>query len=146
MQQQWRRSEKRKDGMKLSLPPKLVKKLVWVPPVISFCKIFIPSYGFDALLCRNWPFSAPNRLALRITLFVFPDFQTFQCIERSIDDLSKSYLSCYCFQSFSFLDFSSSSTHISSSHNLLFALNFVAFTYQELKISFLSISSIILFS
>jgi hypothetical protein len=37
--------------MKLSLPPKLVEKLVWVP-VISFCKIFIPSYTFDdALLC-----------------------------------------------------------------------------------------------
>jgi hypothetical protein len=33
--------EKRKDRMKLSLPPKLVEKLVCVP-VISFCKIFIP--------------------------------------------------------------------------------------------------------
>jgi hypothetical protein len=22
-------------------------------PVISYCKIFIPSYAFDALLCRN---------------------------------------------------------------------------------------------
>jgi len=33
--------------MKLSLPPKLVGKMVWVP-VISLCKIFIPSYGFDA--------------------------------------------------------------------------------------------------
>ncbi len=38
----------RADMMKLSLPPKLVEKLVWVP-VISFCKIFIPSYAFDAL-------------------------------------------------------------------------------------------------
>jgi hypothetical protein len=28
--------------VKLNLPPKLVEKLVWVP-VISFCKIFIPS-------------------------------------------------------------------------------------------------------
>jgi hypothetical protein len=45
----------------------LVEKLVWVP-VISFCKIFIPSYGFDALLCRNWPFSPLNRLTLQITL------------------------------------------------------------------------------
>jgi hypothetical protein len=36
--------------MKLSLAPKLVEKLVWVP-VISFWKIFIPSYVFDALLC-----------------------------------------------------------------------------------------------
>ncbi len=31
----------RKEGMKLSLPPKLVEKLVWVP-VISFCKIRFP--------------------------------------------------------------------------------------------------------
>jgi hypothetical protein len=38
--------------MKLSLPPKLVEQLVWVP-VISFCEIFIPSYGFDGRLCRN---------------------------------------------------------------------------------------------
>jgi len=53
--------------MKLSLPPKLVAKLVWVP-VISFRKIFIPSYAFDALLCRNGPFSPPDRLTLRITL------------------------------------------------------------------------------
>ncbi len=29
---------------------------------------FIPSYTFDALLCRNWPLSPPNRLTLRITL------------------------------------------------------------------------------
>jgi hypothetical protein len=42
--------------MKLSLPPKFVENLVWVP-IIWFCKIFIPSYGFDALLCRNWRFS-----------------------------------------------------------------------------------------
>jgi hypothetical protein len=31
----------RKEGMKLSLPPKLVEKLVWVP-VILFCKISFP--------------------------------------------------------------------------------------------------------
>jgi heme/copper-type cytochrome/quinol oxidase subunit 2 len=43
------------------------KKLVWVP-VITFCKIFILSYAFDALLCRNWPFSPSDRLTLRITL------------------------------------------------------------------------------
>jgi hypothetical protein len=58
---------KRKHKMKLSLWPKLVEKLVWVP-VIFFRKIFIPNYGYDALLCRNWPFSPPNRLNLRITL------------------------------------------------------------------------------
>jgi NADH:ubiquinone oxidoreductase subunit 6 (subunit J) len=49
---------KRKDRMKLSLLPKLVEKLIWVP-VISLCKIFIPSNGFDALLCRNWQFPRP---------------------------------------------------------------------------------------
>jgi hypothetical protein len=40
--QLWRRSGKRREGMKLNLPPKLVAKLVWVS-VISFCRIFIPS-------------------------------------------------------------------------------------------------------
>jgi hypothetical protein len=50
--------EKENTGWKLSLPPKLVEKLVWVP-VISYCKIFIPSYAFDALLCRNWAVLAP---------------------------------------------------------------------------------------
>jgi len=64
---QWKRSGKRKERMKLSLAPKLVEKLVWVP-VISFCKIFIPSQVFDALFCRNWPFSPPNRVTLWITL------------------------------------------------------------------------------
>jgi hypothetical protein len=58
---------KRNCRMKLSLPPKLVEKLVWVP-VISFCRIFIPSYTFDALLCQNWSFSPPNRLTLWTTL------------------------------------------------------------------------------
>jgi hypothetical protein len=61
----------KKHRMELSLPPKLVEKQVWVP-VISFCKIFIPSYAFDALLCRNWPFSSPNRLTLQITLLSNP--------------------------------------------------------------------------
>ncbi len=46
-----------------------LEKLVWVP-VISFCKIFIPSYVSDALLCRNWPFSPPNRVTLLITLLI----------------------------------------------------------------------------
>jgi hypothetical protein len=41
--------EKGKEGMKLSSPPKLVEKLVWV-----LYKNFIPSYAFDALLCQNW--------------------------------------------------------------------------------------------
>jgi hypothetical protein len=75
MSQQRRRSGKRKHVMKLSLPPTLVEKLVWVP-VISFCKIFIPSYTFDALLRRNWPFSPPNRLTLRITLLFDENLQS----------------------------------------------------------------------
>jgi hypothetical protein len=61
------RSGKRKDRMKLCLPPKLVEKLVWVP-IILLCKIFILRYMFDALLCRNWLFSPPNRETLWITL------------------------------------------------------------------------------
>jgi len=55
--------------MKLSLQPKLVEKLVWVP-AISFSKILILSYVFDALVCRNWAFLPPNREALHITLIV----------------------------------------------------------------------------
>jgi hypothetical protein len=39
--------------MKLSLSPKLVEKTSLGP------SYFIPSYAFDALLCRNWPFSRP---------------------------------------------------------------------------------------
>jgi hypothetical protein len=41
MLQQWRRLGEMKEGMKLSSPPKLVGKLVWVS-VISFCKISFP--------------------------------------------------------------------------------------------------------
>jgi hypothetical protein len=56
-------------------------KLVWVP-VISLCKIFIPSYAFHALLCGNWPFSfsfsPPNRETFwvnsNITWFLLPKF------------------------------------------------------------------------
>jgi hypothetical protein len=39
--------------------------------VTLFCKIFIPSNAFDALLCWNWPFSSPNCLTLQITLISF---------------------------------------------------------------------------
>ncbi len=45
----------------------LVEKLVCVS-VISFCKIFIPNYVFDPLLCRNWPSSSTNCKTLQITL------------------------------------------------------------------------------
>jgi hypothetical protein len=55
--------------MKLSLAPKLLEKLVWVP-VILFCKIFIPGYMFDALLCRNWQLSPPKGVTLWITLLL----------------------------------------------------------------------------
>ncbi len=44
-----------------------MENLVWIP-VISFCKIFIPSDVFDGLLCQNWLFSSPNRETLRTTL------------------------------------------------------------------------------
>jgi hypothetical protein len=57
---------KSKDRVKLNLLPKLLEKLVWVP-IISFCKIFIPSYSFDALLCWNWLFAPTNRGTLWIT-------------------------------------------------------------------------------
>jgi hypothetical protein len=36
--------EKRKEGMKLRLPPKLVEKLVWVV-VLTSCKISFPYYA-----------------------------------------------------------------------------------------------------
>ncbi len=42
--------KRRKDRMKLSLPPKLVEKLVWVP-VILFCKIFVTSYVLMPSIC-----------------------------------------------------------------------------------------------
>jgi hypothetical protein len=38
--------------MKLSEPPKLLEKLVWVP-IILFCKISIPNYPVDALLDKR---------------------------------------------------------------------------------------------
>jgi len=65
--------EKAKDRMmKLSLPPILVENLVWVP-VISLCKIFIPCYMLDALLCQNWPFLSTHHETLWLTLIIFED-------------------------------------------------------------------------
>jgi len=55
------------------------RQLVWVP-VILLCKIFIPSYVFDALLlCWNWPFSPPNnsRTSWIITLLFTFTFVSF---------------------------------------------------------------------
>jgi hypothetical protein len=51
-------TKKERGDETLSLPPKLVEKLVWVL-VISFCKIFIPSYAFDALLCQKLAILVP---------------------------------------------------------------------------------------
>jgi hypothetical protein len=50
--------EKGKDGMKLSLPIKLVEKLICIP-AIWFCKIFIPSYAFDAPIMPKLAVLAP---------------------------------------------------------------------------------------
>jgi hypothetical protein len=68
MYQQCRRSGKRKHRMKLSLPPKLVEKLVWVP--------VIPSVKFSFPVMRLMPYYAetgssrpPNRQTLGITPF-----------------------------------------------------------------------------
>jgi hypothetical protein len=36
---------------------KIARKISFEFRVISFCKIFIPCYMFDALLCWNWLFS-----------------------------------------------------------------------------------------
>jgi hypothetical protein len=69
--------------MKLNLPSKLVEKLLSVP-VTSFCKIFIPSYVFDALFCQNWPFSPPNHTTLRISLI---PKQFSNKVEEHIDNL-----------------------------------------------------------
>ncbi len=52
--------QKEKDMMKLNLLPKLVEKLDGVP-VISFRKVLIPSYTFDALI--NMPKLAVLTLA-----------------------------------------------------------------------------------
>jgi hypothetical protein len=62
-----RRSGKRKEGMKLSIPPKLVGKLVWVP-VIMFCKISFPVKHLMPHYAETGPFSPPNRPTLQITL------------------------------------------------------------------------------
>jgi len=43
--------------MKLSLPPKLVEKPVWVL-FLLLCKILIPSYAFDAIAGHSRPLIA----------------------------------------------------------------------------------------
>jgi hypothetical protein len=39
---------------------------------------FIPNYAFDAVLCRNWPFSPPNRQTLWITLMSINDNVSYE--------------------------------------------------------------------
>jgi hypothetical protein len=49
------------------------KTHIWVP-AISFGKIFILSYAFDGLLCRNQPFPPPNN---HLTLCAWVPFNVF---------------------------------------------------------------------
>jgi hypothetical protein len=53
--------------MKLSLPPKLVEKLVWVP-VNLFCKISFPVTHLMPYYAETGRSRPPNRLTLPITL------------------------------------------------------------------------------
>jgi hypothetical protein len=65
MQQQWRRSKKKERGDETQFTTKIGGKTSLGP---KFCKNLVPSYAFDALLCRNWPFSSPNRLTSMMIL------------------------------------------------------------------------------
>ncbi len=65
--QYWRCSGKIKEGMKLSLPPKLVEKLVWVR-VISFRKISFTIPHLTPYYAETGRSRPPNRLTLPITL------------------------------------------------------------------------------
>jgi hypothetical protein len=74
--------------MKLSLQPKLVEKLVWVPDIL-ICKIFIPCSALDTLLCQNWLFSPPNHETLQRTLMAFQVSDNFNKYQQK----SSSFLS-----------------------------------------------------
>ncbi len=56
MQQQWRRPSKKERGDETQFPTKIGRK---TSLGLSYFLLenFIPSYAFDGLLCRNWPFS-----------------------------------------------------------------------------------------
>ncbi len=75
MQEQWRRPGKKERQDETQFTTKVDgKTIVWVS-VIQFCKIFIPSYALDGLLCFNCPFLFPNCMTLWITLLNFVEFQ-----------------------------------------------------------------------
>jgi hypothetical protein len=63
------RIKERQDETQLTT--KIGRKTSLGPSFFLLSEIFIPSYTFDALLCRNWPFSPPNRETLQITLLSF---------------------------------------------------------------------------
>ncbi len=70
-QQQLRRSGKRKDRMKLSLPPKLMDFWVWIPPLnvvnVLFCRFFFESHP---VYIQTQGSGAVFFLTLRITLIL----------------------------------------------------------------------------
>ncbi len=53
--------KKGKRGDETQFPTKIGGKTSLGPSYFVLSN-FIPSYAFDALLCRDWPFSPPNRL------------------------------------------------------------------------------------
>jgi len=62
--------------MKLSLPPKLVEKLVWIP-VILFCKISFPLMHLMPYSAETGRSRPPNRLTLWITLLSHHQMRKF---------------------------------------------------------------------
>ncbi len=65
MQQQWRRSGKRKRQDETQFPTKIGGKTSLGP---IYLVLYNCSYTFDVLLCQNQLFSSPNRMTLQITL------------------------------------------------------------------------------
>jgi hypothetical protein len=45
--------KKRKDRMNLSLPPKLVEKLVWIPVIFPFVKFSFPVMGLMSYYAKT---------------------------------------------------------------------------------------------
>ncbi len=86
MQYQWILSGKRKEGIKLSSPPKLVEKLVWVL-VISFCKISLAVthlMPYQAVLTPKSPDFRDNFNVLAMFKYMLPTHSTrFPCSPHS---------------------------------------------------------------